>query len=135
MKEPAVNGLALHKTHCARVAVGQNRLRVVGGDLFKLRGDRVQGFVPRDALENPTALFARALHRVEHALRAVGPLQIAVDLRAEKAVSGWVVFRPFDLDRAPVLDGDEERTGVGAIVRARAANDSGTFYGFAVGIV
>ena len=46
------------------------------------------------------------------------------DLRAQRAARGRMIRRAFDLDRAAVLDRDQQRTGIRTIVRTRAPNDA-----------
>ena len=93
------------------------------GDRGEPGGDRFQRFVPADALEASFTLPADALHRVQHARVGVRALEIARDLRAQRAAGRRVVRRAADFDRATVLDRDEHRARVRAVVRTGAADD------------
>ena len=51
VEKPHGNRLALHHAHGARIAVGQDALRVLVGNGFQARRDVAQGLVPTDAFE------------------------------------------------------------------------------------
>ena len=125
VKKAPIHGAVLEQAHCPGVAVGKNCLRSIrrSGDLLEARADRVQRFVPADALEATGALRADAPQRMQHALRCIRAIEIARDLRAQRTARGRMIGGAFDLDRAAVLHRDEQRTGIGTIVRTRAAND------------
>ena len=120
-----IHGIALNEAERARVGVGEDRLRAVGGipDGAELRGDFVERFVPGDALESPFAFFADAAQRVHQALAVIRAFEVAIDLRAEKAARDGMIGIAGDANRATIANGDEHRAGVGAVVRARAAHD------------
>ena len=128
MEEAAVHRPVLQKAHRAGVAVGHDRLRAVGraGDVAEARGDLVERLVPRDAREASFALAADPAHRMQHALVGVRALEIARDLGAQDAGGRGMVRRAADGDRAAVLDGRQQRAGIGTIVRAGAAHDAPT---------
>ncbi len=125
MEEAAVHRAVLQQAHRAGVAVRQDGLRAVGrrGDVREPVGDGRERLVPRDAREAAFALATDAAHRMQHALVRVRAVEVAGHLRAQHAGRGRMVGRTADGDRAAVLDGGQQRAGVGAVVRARAAHD------------
>ena len=133
VKKTPVHRAALQQSHRAGIAVGQDRLRAIGrvGDRLEARSDRVERFVPAYALEAAFALGADSAQRMQHAFFGIGPLQISGDLGAQHAARRRMIGIAFDLDRAPVGYRHVQRAGVGAIVRACAADDrvSGRLFG------
>ena len=68
----------------AQIAVGKDRLgSALGDDGLPTARDLVQSLVPSDARELAASLRTDALHRVEHALVAINPVLVIVDLHAE----------------------------------------------------
>ncbi len=125
VEETTIHRAGLQKPHRSRVGVRHDRLRALGrsGNRAEPGRDGVERLVPGNALEATLALPAHASHRVQHALRGIGALEVPCDLRAERSSRRRMVRRAPHLDRAAVLDRDQHRAGVGAIVRAGAAND------------
>jgi len=68
-------------------------------------------------------MLADAAEWMRQALRVVRALDVAIHFRAEKSASEWVIRIAGDTNGSPVANRDEHRTGVGAIVRTRAAHD------------
>ena len=103
----------------ARIGVGQDRLRIVAGDLGQAPGDGVQRFIPADAneLATPGAFLADPFHRVEQAVRVVGALQIARDLGAQNAGRTRMIRIPAHAGGDALLDCDEHGAGVRTIMR------------------
>src|SRR3712207_2922185 len=97
----------------AQVADRHDRLGPGGlGDLPEAAGDLVQGVVPGDPLELPTALGADAPQRVQHAVLAVDRALVVVHLHAEPAAGERVRAVAANPCGATVLDGHLERAGV-----------------------
>ena len=118
VEEAPIQALALHQAHGAAVAVGQDRARVLGGDVAVFRRDGVERLVPGDALEAALALAPHPLHRMQQAAPGIHALEVVGDLGAQRAVGEGHVGRAADLHRAAVGDRDLHRAGVGAVVRA-----------------
>src|SRR5262249_6285977 len=85
--------------------------------------DLVESLVPGDA--NEVGGIARALalgrhppHGIEHAVRGVNAVQILGDLRAEKSPSHRMLGIALNARGPAILDGDQDSTSVGTIVRA-----------------
>ena len=98
--------------------------RAVGaGDRLQPRGDVVEGFVPGHRREAAAALGADTLHRPQEAIVVIRALDVARDLGAERAVRRRVVGVAVDADRPAVVDGDEHRAGVGAVVWTGGADN------------
>ena len=125
VEEAAVHRAVLQESHRAGVRIGDDCLRSVarGRDGRKFRGDRVERLVPADPLEAAFALAADTLHRMQHALVGIRALEVMGDLGAQHAGGGGMVGGAANLDRAAVLDRHLQRARVGAVVRARAADD------------
>ena len=121
VEEAARHGLALQQAHGAGIAVGEDGLRVARRDRLQAAGDLGDRLVPADALEaRRFVLGVDALERVQHALRVVGPLRVARDLGAQRAVGAGMLRLALHLDDLAVLDGDAQGAGVGAVMRAGA---------------
>ncbi|CAB4822362.1 unannotated protein [freshwater metagenome] len=86
-------------------------------------GDRGERFVPRDALEARRSLGPHPSEWVQHAVRAVHPVEEVVDLRAQLAARERVRRVPAQLGCYPVLNGHHPAAGVGTVVVARAQHD------------
>src|SRR5205085_4278172 len=125
VEEAPVHRRGLHEAHRSRVAVRQNRLRAVARrrDLPEALGDGIECVVPRNALETTAALRADSSQRMQQAFAGVGALEVTRDFRAQRSARGGVIGRTGDVDGAAVLDRDEERAGIWAIVRTRRAHD------------
>ena len=108
----------------AQIAVGKDRLgSALGDDGLPTARDLVQSLVPSDARELAASLRTDALHRVEHALVAINPVLVIVDLHAEAPFGEGMIRVAPDSDRLAVLHRREDRAGIGAIVRACADDD------------
>ena len=81
----------------------------------------------------PEPFGAGAAQGMEDALRAVDALQVGVDLGAEAAAGDGVVGVADELDGDAVLDRHLPGAGIGAIVRAAAADDAGEAIGLGHG--
>ena len=88
-------------------------------------GDLVERLVPGDRARTVPLPFGptrrSGVRRRSVVIRA---LDVAIDLRAEEAARERMLGVAGDAHRAPVLDGDEHRAGVGAVVRTGAAHDA-----------
>ena len=125
VKEPRRHALALHQTHRAGIAVGQQGLRVAAGDPAQAHSDVVQRVIPTHRLEAAGTFRTDALERLQHALGVVGALGVTADLGAQRAVRGRVRRVALDANGAATLDRDAHRAGVGAIVRAGGVHAAG----------
>jgi hypothetical protein len=63
--------------------------------------DLVQRIIPRDLLELSRSFAPDAPHRMQQPVAMVRPLDVPVDLRAEKAARERMVGIAGDLDSAP----------------------------------
>jgi hypothetical protein len=124
VEEARGHGLALHLSHGAGVAVGQHGLGVARGNGFQPVGDVVQGLFPAHGFEAAFALLAHPFQGCQHAVGAVGAFSVSADLRTQRAVRGWVAGVAGHARDAAVFDGNAQRAGVGAVVRAGAAHDT-----------
>ncbi len=108
MKEAAIHRAVLQQAHRPGVRIRHDRLRTVGRgrDRAEPRGDRVERLVPGDALEAAFTLRADAAHRMQHALVRVRAVEVAGDLRAERARGRRMIGRAADLDRAAAFHRD-----------------------------
>ena len=131
VKEARRHALALHQAHGAGVAVGQDGLRVARRDRAQALGNGVERLVPGDGGELAAALGAAAFQRLQQPIRVVGALGVLGHLGAEYAVGQRVGRVALHFDRAAVLHGGHQGTGVGAVVRAGAAHQ----YRLGLGIV
>ena len=106
------------------IAVRHDRLGGArAGDRLRRVGDVVERLVPAHRRETAAALAADALQRLQDAIGMVRALGVARDLGASApCVGGWS-GSPWTADRPAVLDGDEHRAGVGAVVRTGGADD------------
>ncbi len=133
VEETCGHRFALHQTHRPRIAVRNDALRVDRGDRFQACCDRVERLVPGDALECAVTLGPDALQRVKHAVRVVGALEVAADLRAQRTAGGRMRRIAGDLDRdalfPTLLDGHQHRAGVRAVVRAGGLDRRGLHAG------
>ncbi|MDT4834220.1 hypothetical protein FQZ97_678540 [compost metagenome] len=124
VEEAPVHRFALHQAHGARIAVGENcfRFRLQSP---KMRGDIVQCSLPRDGLEAAAALGTDAFQGLHEPLGMVIAFDVAGHLGAQHAAGVRVGGVALQLHRHAVLDGGDERAGVGAIVRAGAQHRGG----------
>jgi hypothetical protein len=86
-------------------------------------GDLVERDIPRDPLEATAPFGSGSPLGMQDAIWAVDAVDVVVDLHAEPAPCEGIVGVATDLDGAPVLDREERRAGIGAIVRAGAPDD------------
>ncbi|MCY1221265.1 hypothetical protein D9M72_333130 [compost metagenome] len=126
VEEARGHALALHQPHGAGVAVRHDRLRIARGDRLQAGGDGVQRLLPGDRRELAFALPADALHRRQQPVRVVGALGVARHLGAQHALRAGMVGIARYLDGTAVLDGDEQGTSVGAVMRTGGADDAGS---------
>ena len=88
VEEPPVHRRALDHAHRARVRVRQNRLRPVGRRADRVQPRRRSRRAPRPTRSRsncPAPFGPDAAHRMEQPVAMIGALDVAVDLRAEKA--------------------------------------------------
>jgi diketogulonate reductase-like aldo/keto reductase len=125
MKEAPVHGAILQEAHGAGVAVRKDRFGAIGRrrDRAESGGNDGKRIVPCDALEAAFALPADPAHRVQHALVGVGAIEVAGDLGAQHPTGTGMIGRATNGDGAAVFYGGQQRAGIGAIVRAGAADD------------
>ncbi|MCY1227605.1 hypothetical protein D9M72_398820 [compost metagenome] len=126
VEEACGHALALHQAHGAGIAVRHDGLRIARGDGLQARGDGIERFVPGNRRELALALPADALHRRQQAVGMVGAFGVARYLGAQHALRAGMVRIAGHLDGAAVLDGDEQGTGVGAVMRAGGADNAGS---------
>jgi len=107
---------------CTRPIV-PDRLRVARGNRLQAVRDLVERLLPRDAFELAFSLFADAAHRVQQAVGVVRAFDVARDLRAQHAGRRRMIRIALDLRGHAVLHGHEQRAGIGAVMRAGAADD------------
>ena len=118
----------------ARIAVGKNRLRTVAlAHLLQPRGDRIQRFVPGDALkrfvfaaalEGPLATPGFRRERIENAIGRVHAIEIFGHLAAKKALRHRMRRIALQLDRAALIHRHQNRAAVRAVVRAHRVHDA-----------
>ena len=115
---------ALHVPERARPLKGPDRLAAeLVADRVQLGGDRLQRLVPADPLELPLALAADALERVQEPVRRPGVLEIAVELRAQRARRERMLAVALEVDGAArVVDGHHPAAPVRAVERTGAMN-------------
>ena len=97
---------------------------VVGHHVFQAGGDRVERFIPRDALELAFAAFAHALHRVVQTVRVI---DAATNRTSSQAGAHLVIaihilagVIRFDPVHFVVADVQTQRTAAAAVDRAGA---------------
>ena len=83
----------------------------------------VEGLVPSDRLEPALALAADPLQRLQQAIGAIDPLEIAGHLLAQETPREAMVGVTAQVDRHAVLDRHEHAARVGAIERADVLDD------------
>ena len=125
VKKPRRDRLALHQAHGARIAVGQDGLRVACGDGLQPGGNGVQGFVPADRFKLARTLGANPAQGLQQAIGVVGAFGVTRDLGAQHAVGRRVRRVALHLGGTAVLHRGQQCAGVGAIVRACAAHGLG----------
>src|SRR5215216_1375711 len=125
MEEPSIDRRALDDAHRSSVGVRKYRLRPVARlpDLVQPLGDLSKGVVPGDPLELASALRPDAPHRVHKSVCVIRAFYVSIDLGAQEPARERMLGITSHADSPPVLDGDEHRTGVGAVVRASATYD------------
>ena len=125
MEEAMIHRVALNEPEGAGVGVGENGLRSVCGasDVAEAGGDLVERVVPGDALEAAFTLPADAAQWMREATAVVRALDVAIHLCAEEAARERMIGIAGDADGATILDRDEHRARVGAIVRTGTAHD------------
>ena len=130
VEEAPVHRFALHQSHRAGVAVRQHGLRAMRIDhRTQACGDVVKRDVPGHRLElraTRSALHTDAPHRLQYPLGMRAALQIAGNLGAQHAAGVRMRRIALQLDRDAVLNGRDQRTGVGAIVRTGAEDGGGS---------
>jgi len=122
VEETQRHRLALHQAHGAAIAVREDGLRVARSDFAQALRDLVDRSLPADLFEFAFTLLAHAAHRMQHAIRRIGALDVARDLGAEHAGSGRMVRVATHRGGHAVLDGDEDGAGIGAVVGAGGAD-------------
>ena len=111
----------VHEPLVAEIAVGHDGFRpVLVDDRLPARHDRVEGFVPGDALELLRALRSDPLHWIEQPVGMVVPLLVVFQFHAETAAGHRVVRVALHTQQLAVLDLEQHRAGVRAVVRAAA---------------
>jgi hypothetical protein len=99
------------------IAVGQDgRRSVLVDDGAPARLDLAQRLVPADALELAGALAAGPLQRMEHAIGAVDPVLIVVDLDAQPAARERMVGVAAHLDGFAIAHGRDHGTRIRTVV-------------------
>ena len=78
---------------------------------------------PRDRLEPALALAADSSQRLEQAIGAIDPLEVAGHLLAEETAREAMIGVAAKVDRHAVLDGHEHAARVGAVERADGFDD------------
>src|SRR3984957_13962734 len=101
---------------------------MLGDDRLPARGDGLNRLVPGNPLKLPGALGTHSLERIEHALVAVDPLLVVVDLDAQTSAGERMIGVAPHRDGLAILNGRQDRTGVRAIMWA-CANDRGAGHG------
>ena len=102
---------------------------VLVDDRLPARDDGVERLVPGDALELLGALRPDPLHRVEQPVGMVVALLVVLQLHAETAAGHRVVRVAAHAEQLAVLDLEQHRAGVRAIVRAAAEEGLGQALG------
>ena len=111
---------ALHQPHGARVAVGQNLLRIFRRQRRESVHDGRDRGVPVDGLEASLAFLADASHGMQQPVRMVRALGIACHFGTQDARGRPVLRSSGHLDCNTVLDVNLKPAGVGTVVGAGA---------------
>ncbi len=93
-----------------------------GGNGLQALGNVAQGFVPGHGRELAAAFGAAALEGGEDALGVVGALGVLAHLGAQHTIGLGVVGVALHPGGHAVFYGSKQSAGVGAVVRAGAAN-------------
>ena len=127
LEEAVGDAVLLQKTHRAAVGIGQNRLRPpFVDDALQARRDRRQRLAPGDTLETAAAFRPHTAQRVRQPVGVVHPLQIAVDLAAERALRDRMIGVAPDIQRplACAIHRNLPTARIRAVVRACARDDA-----------
>src|SRR5262249_876293 len=121
----AVDAVAHHEPHGARVVVGPDRLAAATSLRFvELLGDEIERVVPGDRRKVAGALRSLAAQRMEQPVGMMDALGVARDLGADHAERVVILLRAANAaDRALVDRLDLWRAGRGAIVRTGGIAD------------
>ncbi len=116
VEEAAIHAGAVEEPHRAPVRVGKDGFgAVLAGDAGQIFGDGVERLIPSNALKASFALGAHAASRREQAVGRVDAVKILRDLPAQEAAGNRVIGIAAEPRGLAVLDGDQQRAGVGAI--------------------
>ena len=126
VEQAVAHDVALQEPLRAEVAVGGDGCAAVAlARREQARGGHRERLVPARLAEPALALRARAQERAQQPLRRVHALEVVRHLAAQEARRDRMLGVACDRGRAPIgVDLDEQGAGVGAIVRAGAADDS-----------
>ncbi|MCY1534575.1 hypothetical protein D9M68_699530 [compost metagenome] len=122
VEEAGGHAFALHQAHGAGVAVGQDGLRVAGGDGLQACRDVVQRFVPVHRSELAAAFGACAFERLQDALGVVAAFGVARNLGAQRTIGVPVRRVALHPQGHAVVDRGQQGAGVGAVVWTGAAH-------------
>ena len=128
MKEACGHALALHQSHGAGVAIGQDGLRAVGAirsDGLEASRNIAQRCFPTNGLKLARAFGSDALERLQDAIPVVSALGVARHLGTQCATGVRMLRVATHLDGNAVAHRGQQRTGVGAVVRAGAQDLGG----------
>src|SRR4030095_1683960 len=105
------------QAHRSSVAVRKDGFRIFLDKRLQLRRDRLQRFIPGNALESSIAFPADPPHWVEQTICVVGSVLITRDLHAETAMREWMGRIAFHSNRpALLINFYEHGASVGTIV-------------------
>ena len=127
LEEASGYPLLLQPAHRAGIGVGQHGLgSPFVDDALQPGRDRPECLLPGDALEAAAALRPHAPQRMRQPVGVVYPLQITVNLAAQRALRDGVIGVAPDVERPPAgsIYRDLPAAGVRAVMRAGAGHDA-----------
>src|SRR5690242_19142141 len=131
MKETPVRPGAVQKTHGTGITIWQDRLGpVFAGDPLEPLDDRIERFVPGDALESAFAFGSNALLRIQQAIGRVLPVQVLGHLSAQEAARHWMRWISTQMPAFAVIYCNEQRTAVGAVEGANRVSNLGHLHNY-----
>src|SRR5687767_13977655 len=117
MEEPTVHRLALQVPHRSGVRVRQDGFSaVLSNDCVQAGSDVGQRFVPAHGLEFPASLWPHPAQRMRQPVVVVRPLEVAIYLRAEKALSDRMVRVTVNPHCLSMLHRGDDGAGIRTVV-------------------
>src|SRR5262245_37188903 len=121
MEETTTHGVALDLPLGAREAIGQDSRRALCHDyLLEAARDVIERFIPAQPLKLATTFRAASPQGIEHTIGTVDPIEVMVDLGAERPMGKGVSGVTHKAHGAVSLDGDYPGAPVRAVMRTCA---------------